>query len=115
MEGFESTGLAQQLSRVNVLVSTVVSGTWVALRVFVGHGRSQCIENGAGGYIFGGDEDDGFTLTLNLKFLVGQLEAVQVEIIWDILTIIAAISGSVSTKDFSNICGNESVYAVGDT
>jgi hypothetical protein len=59
-----------------VLISTVISGTWVTFGVFVGHGRSQCIENGAGSYIFGGDEDDGFTLALNFEFLVGQLEAV---------------------------------------
>lgn len=41
-----------------MLVSTVVSGTWVSLRVFVGHGGSQRIEDGSGGNIFGGDEDD---------------------------------------------------------
>lgn len=69
VEGLESTSLAGQLNGVDVLVSSIVSGTWIALRVFVGHGRSQCIEDGAGGNIFGGDEDDGFSLTLDLQFL----------------------------------------------
>jgi hypothetical protein len=52
-----------------VLISTIISCTGVALGVFVGHGRSQCIEDGTRGDILGGDEDDGFSLTLNLKFL----------------------------------------------
>lgn len=58
MESSESTSLARQLNSVNVLVSTIVSCTRVTLGVFVGHGRSQCIEDGAGGNIFGGDQDD---------------------------------------------------------
>jgi hypothetical protein len=70
MESLESTSLAGQLNRVDVLISAVVSCTWVALGVFVGHGGSQCIEDCAGGDIFGRDEDDRFSLTLNLKFLV---------------------------------------------
>jgi hypothetical protein len=52
-----------------MLISTIVSCTWVTLRVFIGHGRSQCVEDSARGNIFGSDEDDGFSLTLNLKFL----------------------------------------------
>ena len=69
MESLESTSLASQLNCVDVLISTIISCTWVTLGVFIGHGRSQCIEDGAGGNIFGGDQDDGFSLTLNLKFL----------------------------------------------
>jgi hypothetical protein len=69
VESLQSASLASQLNGVDVLISTVISCTWVALRVFVRHGRSQCIEDGTGGYILGGDEDDGFSLTLDLKFL----------------------------------------------
>jgi hypothetical protein len=35
IESLESTSLASQLDRVNVLVSTIVSCTWVTLRVLV--------------------------------------------------------------------------------
>jgi hypothetical protein len=56
------------------LIPTVVSCAWVTLGVFIRHGGSQCIEDRAGGNIFGGDEDDGFSLTLNLKFLHPLLE-----------------------------------------
>lgn len=69
MKSLESTSLASQLNRVNVLVPTVVSRSWVSLGVLVGHGRSQSIEDGAGGNIFGSDEDDRFALTLNFQFL----------------------------------------------
>lgn len=69
VECLESTSLAGQLNRVNVLVSTIVSGTWVSLRVFVWHGWSQSIENGTGGNILGGNKDNRFTLTLDLEFL----------------------------------------------
>lgn len=69
VECLESTSLAGQLNRVDVLVSTVVSSTWVSLRVFVWHGWSQSIEDGTGGNILGGNEDDRFTLTLDLKIL----------------------------------------------
>lgn len=52
-----------------MFVPTVVSSTWVTLGVFVGHGRSQGVEDCSGGDIFGGDEDDGFALTLDFQFL----------------------------------------------
>lgn len=68
-EGLEGTLLAEQLDRVDVLVATVVSGTGVTLGVLVGHGRAECIENGAGGNILGGDQEDGFTLTLDFLLL----------------------------------------------
>lgn len=40
VEGLESASLAGQLNGIDMLVSTVVSGPGVALRVFVRHGRS---------------------------------------------------------------------------
>lgn len=72
VEGLESTRLASQLNGIDVLVATVVSGAWVTLGVFVGHGRPQSIEDGARGNILGCDEDDGFALTLDLEFLEGR-------------------------------------------
>jgi hypothetical protein len=38
VESLESTSLASQFDGIDVLVSTIVSGTWVTLGVFVGHG-----------------------------------------------------------------------------
>lgn len=52
-----------------MFVTTVVSGSWVALRIFVRHGRTKGIEDSAGGDIFGGDENDGLALTLDFKLL----------------------------------------------
>lgn len=69
VEGIESTALAEQLDLVNVLVATIVTSTGVALRVLVGHGRAQGIEDGAGGDVLGGNENNGLALTLNLIFL----------------------------------------------
>lgn len=66
VEGLESTSLAGQFDRIDMLVSTIVSGAWVAFRILVGHWRSQCIEDGARGDIFGGNEDNRFSLTLDL-------------------------------------------------
>ena len=66
VECLEGTSLAGQLNGVDMLVSTVVSSTWVTLRILVAHGRSESIEDGAGGDVLGGDEDDGFSLTLDL-------------------------------------------------
>lgn len=68
-EGFEGALLAQKFDAVNVLVSAVVAGSWVALGVLVGHGRSQSIEDGAGGDIFRGNEDDGLALAFDFKVL----------------------------------------------
>ena len=39
-ECLQSTRLAEQLDRVDVLVATIVSGTGVSLGVLVGHGRA---------------------------------------------------------------------------
>ena len=69
-ESLQSTLLAEQLDLVDVLVTTVVAGTRVSLRVLVGHGRAEGVEDGPGGYILGGNEEDGLALTLELFFLV---------------------------------------------
>lgn len=66
VEGLESTLLAEKLNLVNVLVTTVVTGTWETLGVLVGHGRAKGIEDGAGGDVLGGDQDDGLPLPLDL-------------------------------------------------
>jgi hypothetical protein len=68
-KGLESTGLAEKLNLVDVLVSTIVSGAGVALGVLVGHGRAESIEDGAGGDVLGGDQKNGLLLTLDLLLL----------------------------------------------
>lgn len=73
VEGLEGTTLAQQLDLVNVLVATIVTSAGVALGVLVGHGRTQGIEDGAGGDVLGGNENNGLALTLNLIFLQAPL------------------------------------------
>lgn len=72
VESLQGTSLTRQLNGVNMLVSTVVSCSWVALGVFVAHWRAESVEDGAGGYVLGGDEDDGFSLTLDFFFLGGK-------------------------------------------
>jgi hypothetical protein len=52
-----------------VLVATVVAGAGVTLRVLVGHGRTERIEDSAGSDILGGDEEDGLALTLDFLLL----------------------------------------------
>ena len=69
VERLQSTRLACQLDGVNVLIATVVSSTGIPLRVLVGHGRAQGIEDGAGGEVLRSNQDDGFTLTLDFFFL----------------------------------------------
>ena len=69
VKGLESTGLAQKLNGIDVLVSTIVTSTGVALRVLVAHGRTKSIEDSAGGEVLRGNQDNGFTLTLDLIFL----------------------------------------------
>jgi hypothetical protein len=68
VEGLESTLLAEKLNLVNVLVATVVPGTRKTLGVLVGHGRPEGVENGPGGDVLRGDEDDGLPLPLDLIF-----------------------------------------------
>jgi hypothetical protein len=69
VEGFEGTLLAEKLDLVNVLVAAIVPSAGIALRVLVGHRGSEGIEDGAGCDIFGGNEDDGLALPLDLMFL----------------------------------------------
>lgn len=69
VEGLESTLLTGDLDGINVLVTTVVTGTRVTLRVLVAHGRAQSIEDGAGGEVLRGNQDDGLALTLDLLLL----------------------------------------------
>jgi hypothetical protein len=52
-----------------VLVTAVVAGTGVTLRVLVRHGRTKRVEDGAGSDILGGDEEDRLALTLDLTLL----------------------------------------------
>ncbi len=70
VECLKGASLAGQLNGINVLVATVVSSTWITLRVFVGHWGSKGIEDGAGGDVLRGDEDDGLALSLDLLLLV---------------------------------------------
>ena len=65
-EGLESTTLAGELNAVDVLVATVVAGAGVSLAVLVAHGASQSVEDGAGGDVLGGNEEDGLALALDL-------------------------------------------------
>lgn len=68
-KGLEGARLAEQLDRVDVLVTSVVTGTWVTLGVLVGHGRTERVEDGAGCDILGGDEEDGLALALDFLLL----------------------------------------------
>lgn len=66
VEGLESTLLAGDLHGIDVLVATIVTGTGVTLGVLVAHGRAKGIEDGTGGEVLRGNQDNGLTLTLNL-------------------------------------------------
>ena len=69
VEGLQGTSLACELDGIDVLVTTVVTGTGVTLGVLVGHGRTKGIENGVRSEVLRSDQDNRFTLTLNLLFL----------------------------------------------
>lgn len=69
-EGLKGALLAEKLHRINVLVAAVVSCTRVPLGVLIRHGRAESVEDGAGGDILGGDEEDRLALALDLFFLV---------------------------------------------
>lgn len=71
-ECFQGSGLAHQLNGVDVLIAAIVAGAWVAFGVLVGHGRTQSVKDGPRRDIFGSDEDDGFSLALDLEFLNAQ-------------------------------------------
>lgn len=98
-EGLEGTRLAEQLDRVDVLIAAVVSCTGVALGVFVGHGRTKRVKDGAGCDILGSNEQDGLALALNLLLLLVVRDYLKLEVSKH--TMIWATSWSVSTKDFS--------------
>jgi hypothetical protein len=69
-EGLERALLAQQLNLVDLLVTAIVSGTGVALRVLVGHDGSESIVDGTRSDVLGSDERNGLLLTLNLGLLL---------------------------------------------
>ena len=69
VEGLQSTSLACKLNGINVLVTTIVTSSRISLRVLVGHGRAKSIEDSTGSEVFRGNQDNGFTLTLDLSFL----------------------------------------------
>lgn len=69
VEGLKGTLLAEKLDLVDVLVAAIVTSAGETLRVLVGHGGAEGIENSAGGDVLGGDEDDGLALTLDLVLL----------------------------------------------
>ena len=101
LEGLQSTLLAQQLNRINVLVSTVVTSAGVSLGVFVGHWRAERIEDSSRRNVLGGDEEDGLALALNFLLLLGISIVCWLTEPLTRHTIIWATSGSVSTRDFS--------------
>lgn len=68
-ESLKGSCLAEELNGIDMLVSAVVPCTWVAFGVLVGHGRTECIEDGARSDVFGGNEENGLLLTLDLFFL----------------------------------------------
>ena len=69
MECLQCSLLTCEFNGIDVLVSAVVSCSWVTLGVLVGHGCTEGIEDGTRGDIFGGDEEDGLSLALDLFFL----------------------------------------------
>lgn len=69
VESLEGALLASDLNGINVLVTTVVTRTRVALRVLVAHGGAQSIEDGTRSEVLRGNQDNGLTLTLNLLLL----------------------------------------------
>jgi len=66
VEGLESALLAKKLDLVNVFITTIVSCSWVTLRVLVAHRRSKGVKDGAGCDVLRGDEEDGFPLAFDL-------------------------------------------------
>lgn len=69
VEGLEGALLAEELDSVNVLVAAVVAGAGETLRVLVAHGGAEGIEDGTGGDVLRGDEDNGLALALDLVLL----------------------------------------------
>lgn len=69
VERLQGTSLAGELNGIDVLVTTIITSAGVTLGVLVGHGRAQGVENGMGGEVLRGDQDDGFALTLDFFLL----------------------------------------------
>jgi len=65
-ESLEGSLLASELDGVNVLVAAVVTCAGVSLRVLVAHGRPEGVEDGPGGDVLRGDEENRLALALNL-------------------------------------------------
>lgn len=109
VEGLQSTLLAQSLNAVNVLVTTIVSGARVALRVLVAHGRSQGIKNGLGGEVLRGDEND--TLLLALDFVVHDGGHIGVKGLQSVLEELGGVSDETGDGFEKNIqpCGIQKV------
>ena len=99
----ERPRLTGELDGVDVLITPIISCTRIAFGVLVRHGRAESVEYCTRCKILGSDEDNGFALTLDFFFLhlVSMRTNVQKG---PVDTIMAAISGSVSTKDFSRSC-----------
>lgn len=67
-ESFQSTFLAQSLGLVDVLVTSVVSGSGVSLRVLVLHDTAQSLEHRLGCEVLRGNEVDEVLLPLLLLY-----------------------------------------------
>jgi hypothetical protein len=65
-ESLERALLAETLRLVDVLVSTVVSGSGVSFRVLILHHTAEGIEDSLGGEVLGGNEVDEMLLTFFL-------------------------------------------------
>lgn len=107
VEGLKSTLLAEKLDLVDVLVAAIVTGAGVTLGVLVGHGGSESIEDGTGGDVLRGNEDNGLALTLDLILLQRGVRGDPGSNGWEHVgsqrTMMEATSGSESRRDFSSI------------
>lgn len=65
-KGLESTVLAKSLDTVDVLVTTVVTGTRVTLRILVAHRRANSLNDGLRSEVLRSDQHNGLTLALDL-------------------------------------------------
>ncbi|KAH3660301.1 hypothetical protein OGAPHI_006887 [Ogataea philodendri] len=66
VESFQSSGLTEQLHSVDVLVTTVVSGTRVTLGVLVAHWRSQGIKHSSRGEVLRSNQNNRVSLSFDL-------------------------------------------------
>lgn len=65
-ESLEGAGLTGEFDGVDVLIAAIIACARIAFGVLVRHRRPERVEDGAGGEILGGDEDDGLSLALDL-------------------------------------------------